>query len=1407
MKTFMKNSGYVLDPANRIWSRPGYSGISYNDGDEIEQRIANIIQQASDITVLSTELRRQCTDWPSLYHLSGSRANILRPFAGSLTGGDILEIGAGCGAITRYLGECGGNVLALEGSPRRAAIARSRTSDLENVTVLSEKFDLFQYDQKFDVITLIGVLEYANLFTSAENPALAMLKQARSLLKPEGKLIIAIENQLGLKYFAGAPEDHLGQLMYGIEGLYRTDQPQTYGRVTLTHLFQDAGFATYEFLAPFPDYKLPVSVLTERGINHPKFDAAALAWQSVGRDPQLPSNFVFSLEMAWPEIFKNGLAMDMANSFLIVATLSERCKVKSAMLGYHYSTERLPQFCKETRFIETESGDISVSYQRLASMELDRHTQHNQSITFSIPKSAPYISGKLLSHHLLEILNQPEWTAEDIANFARKYVSVITALARRQKIDLNEPFSETKLPGNFFDLLPQNIIEKDDHSFEPFDCEWVSSESISFYFLFFRGLFVSLGGITKCAKPKDNLLLEWKCLIQHASASCGLQISEQQYKHFLTKEIQFREVATGMVAGTPEVLISYKLTAKTIADERDAAVVERDAAVVERDAAVVERDAAVIERDAAVIERDAAVIERDAAVTLCNLIKHSTSWRITQPFRFFARLARYGLTNEERQRLTQALRHRYHCLPLPTSAKRLSSFVYHKVFGKVLREVRRSVLQGSPFHTPSIKPAPNQQGLPDYIVWGVIDWHFRHQRPQQLALALAETGRRVFYISVNLVDDERAGFESEALDALGRLFQIRLFVKGAPSIYSETPNLEIVGQLRTSIGEVLDWADGKQLVSMVQHPFWCDVASVLPNSRLVYDCMDHHEGFGNTGETLVQLEKALFGKSDLTITTSAWLDQAVAEHTRHRALIRNAGEFAHFSSAPENIYRDPMGRRIIGYYGAIAEWFDLELVEAVAKHHPECCILLIGADTVNAKSRLGKLPNVKFIGEVPYNKLPYYLYSFDVCLLPFQVVPLTLATNPVKAYEYLSAGKPIVAVDLPEMAQFDGLMYVAADQAQFLNAVDQVLARPEPEDLIQRRKVFAEGQTWNHRAEVLIEHAESSANEARVSVIVVTYNNLKLTRACLASLDDHSQYDNMEIIVVDNASSDGSKDFLESWASAGANRKLILNDDNRGFAAANNQGLSIATGDFLVMLNNDTYVTPGWVRTLMGHLKRDKSIGLIGPITNNIGNEAKIDIHYADMSEMLVKSAAYTHRHIGQIYPLRTAAFFCVMMNRATYERVGPLDEAFGRGFFEDDDYCRRIEKLGLRVVCAEDVFIHHQLSASFDKLKQQERQKLFEENKKIYEAKWGEWVPHGYRKNQHAASPERSVPYVFDGQQYVVGQCNICGKSTRFFYQEEALWRESLNCECCRTTSRYRSITRGILRAIAELSGKSRSP
>lgn len=630
-----------------------------------------------------------------------------------------------------------------------------------------------------------------------------------------------------------------------------------------------------------------------------------------------------------------------------------------------------------------------------------------------------------------------------------------------------------------------------------------------------------------------------------------------------------------------------------------------------------------------------------------------------------------------------------------------------------------------PFHPAGVSPAIQAAGLPDYFVFGVIHWHFRHQRPQQLAKVISGTGRRVFYISSNFVADRRGGFAVEQLDEDGRLFQIKLFIDVPPIIYFTAPSAARVEQLRRSLGQVLKWADSSRIVSVVQHPFWLEVTRVLPDSRLVYDCIDHHEGFGNNAKEVLALEQDLFRSADLTVATSARLAGFVASKARRHALIRNGCDFEHFSITPERIYRDPMGRRVIGYYGAIANWLDLDLIAAVAERFPDCCVLLVGADTVGAQLALAHHKNVVFTGEVHYGDLPSYLYGFDVALLPFKVIPLTLATNPVKVYEYLGAGKPVVSVDIPEMHEFEGHVRYAGSTLAFLNAIEETLDEPALPEVIDARREFAGRQTWRSRADMLFAAAESVDLEVAISVVVVTFNNIDFTRSCLASLETNSDCEALEIVVVDNNSSDGTREFLEEWAASKSRRKVIFNDSNRGYAAANNQGLAAASGDYFVLLNNDTYVTRGWVRTLSRHLRNDPTIGLIGPVTNNIGNEARIRIRYENMEEMERAASEYTRSNVGKLVELRTLAFYCVMLPRTAYERVGPLDESFGLGFFEDDDYCRRVERLGLRAVCAHDVFVHHHLSASFLKLDTETRRKLFDTNRALYESKWGKWEPH----------------------------------------------------------------------------------
>lgn len=624
-------------------------------------------------------------------------------------------------------------------------------------------------------------------------------------------------------------------------------------------------------------------------------------------------------------------------------------------------------------------------------------------------------------------------------------------------------------------------------------------------------------------------------------------------------------------------------------------------------------------------------------------------------------------------------------------------------------------------------PVPASLEFEDVFQWGVIDWHFRIQRPQHIARGLARRGHRTFYFSSDFIDSPEPGYKIETLSDDGRLNVVRLHVAGAPSIYASAATKTTDKALRASLAVFIADAEPRAILSIVQHPFWTPFADIVPNRRLIYDMMDHHAGFGDGAADILELEQWLLRESDQVIVTSDFLADVARAENGAVAIVRNAAEYEHFATRPERVFTDPKGRRVIGYYGAIAHWFDVDLIKRVAERFPEALILLVGADSVGVQAQLKALPNVMFTGEVKYTDLPYYLYGFDVCLLPFKIIPLTQATNPVKIYEYLSAGKPVVSVDVPEVAQFGSLVAVGGSHDAFLDHIHGALSQPADAATVVARRSFAARNTWDVRVSELAE-AVAQFQPPKVSIIVITYNSLELTDACLLSLERHTHYPNLEIIVVDNASQDQTPDFLRGWASRADNRTVILNDDNRGFAAANNQGIAAASGEYIVLLNNDTYVTPGWLGTLIRHLRRHPTLGLVGPVTNNIGNEAKIDIAYDNMYEMQREALAYTSRHLGQLYPLRTVAFFCVAMSRQLIERVGTLDEAFGIGMFEDDDYCRRVEQGGLSGACAEDAFVHHHHSASFKKIATEELHALFQANRAIYEGRWGPWVPHTYR-------------------------------------------------------------------------------
>ncbi len=240
------------------------------------------------------------------------------------------------------------------------------------------------------------------------------------------------------------------------------------------------------------------------------------------------------------------------------------------------------------------------------------------------------------------------------------------------------------------------------------------------------------------------------------------------------------------------------------------------------------------------------------------------------------------------------------------------------------------------------------------------------------------------------------------------------------------------------------------------------------------------------------------------------------------------------------------------------------------------------------------------------------------------------------------------------------------------------------------------------------------------SVVVVTWDNLALTRLCLESLLEHGADVPFEVVVVDNGSSDGTPGYLRALAAHDRRVRPILNPANEGFARACNVGAAAALGDVLVFLNNDTAVAPGWLDGLLVHL-RDDEVGAVNPVTNRIGTEAEVADRPDTYGEYLRLARRRRVERVGEAREAAMLALFCLALRRETWRRVGPLDEEFGRGLFEDDDYSRRLTSAGYRLLCAEDVLVHHLGEASFGELVADGSYgRLFEANRRRFEAKWG---------------------------------------------------------------------------------------
>lgn len=282
----------------------------YSDG-EIEDRLLEIAESNREEQLNQVIAREK--DWAVLYHLSHIRENIVDwiPITKEET---VLEIGAGCGAITGALARKAKQVTCVDLSKKRSLVNANRHKEMENIQILVGNFQDIekQLPSSYDYITLIGVFEYAQGYIGTEHPYEEFLRQITSHLKPGGKLVIAIENRLGLKYWAGCSEDHTGHLFEGLENYPDPAGVRTFSKPGLERLFKNTGFSSWKFYYPYPDYKLPMVIYSddylprqgELTTNQWNFDRERLV--------------LFEESKVYDSLIEDGLFPQYSNSYLVI---------------------------------------------------------------------------------------------------------------------------------------------------------------------------------------------------------------------------------------------------------------------------------------------------------------------------------------------------------------------------------------------------------------------------------------------------------------------------------------------------------------------------------------------------------------------------------------------------------------------------------------------------------------------------------------------------------------------------------------------------------------------------------------------------------------------------------------------------------------------------------------------------------------------------------------------------------------------------------------------------------------------------------------------------------------------------------------------------------------------------------
>lgn len=293
----------------------------YQDAKNIEKKLLDIFTSDNFEDIIEEKLNSD--EWEYIYHLSPIRQNIISWFDFK-DDSNVLEVGAGCGAITPGIANPRYNLTSIEPMPDRYKVLEEKVKKLKlpNTKTLQKSSSEFISENKiFDYIVCIGVLEYSGKFISSKNPYISFLEEMHSLLEDQGTLILAIENKFGLKYWSGMPEDHVNRPFEGIEDYIskyddRYKGVKTFSNLELKNILTEAGFENFKFYYPLPDYKFPTEIFSDDYLPN---DNHLIGASSLYEKQHKDFKRLFNMNRTMASIIENNMFSFFSNSFLVTA--------------------------------------------------------------------------------------------------------------------------------------------------------------------------------------------------------------------------------------------------------------------------------------------------------------------------------------------------------------------------------------------------------------------------------------------------------------------------------------------------------------------------------------------------------------------------------------------------------------------------------------------------------------------------------------------------------------------------------------------------------------------------------------------------------------------------------------------------------------------------------------------------------------------------------------------------------------------------------------------------------------------------------------------------------------------------------------------------------------------------------